>query len=411
MDIQKNESCKRLIALMFCLCTALALADDSGAFSTLKESYRMSQGMNAPDMIEKLQQAGQTCNDGLLKKRIQYRIGILFFKTQDLQRAYNCFDQIAKDTDCPPELQLAGINMAAQTARMLARDELALNHYNKLMQQAIDAAKTANQKISNTMLEKLYLASVFGKAEIYTFQGKFGPAGEIYQKAIEDLQTGIFKGGLKCLPDLYDQFSQVCLKTAKVQQYHETVSVMAKQYPDYSRFSLIQLESFAVQFLEQNEAKTDFTNGSFEAPSQLILYVKEHKDSPAIERIQSGLKKLSEIRHRESSDWLVSYHYAWLLDTIGEKETACKCLDAIITGIEDNDKLHADYLAQAILNYAKLQKALISGEQEQYKQGLECLASLDPAIKDTHVSQLADSIRNSLETLKREVPKDENPNQ
>ena len=411
MDIQKNENCKRLIALMFCLCTALALADDSGVFSTLKESYRMFQGMNAPDMIEKLQQAGQTCNDGLLKKRIQYRIGILFFKTQDLQRAYNCFDQIAKDTDCPPELQLAGINMAAQTARMLARDELTLNHYNKLMQQAIDAAKTANQKISNTMLEKLYLASVFGKAEIYTFQGKHNQAGEVYQKAIEDLQADIFNDGLKYLPDLYDRFSQVCLKTEKTQQYADTVSIITKQYADYPRCNLIQLESFAVQFLEENKIKPDYSNGSLEAPAQLILYVKEHKESPAIERINAVLQQLSGNRQRDRYDWLLSYHYAWLLDTVGQKEMACKFFDEMIAEIEASTEIRADYLAQTILNYSKLQKSLINGEREQYKQGLECIASLEPITKDTHIGQLADSIRNSLETLKREVPKDENPSQ
>ena len=122
MDIQKNESCKRLLAFVFCLCSVLAHADDSGAFSTLKESYQMPEGMDAPAMIEKLRQSGQTCADAMLKKRIQYRTGMLYFKTQDLQRAHDCFERIAKDPDCPAGLLLAGINMAAQTARMQGRD-------------------------------------------------------------------------------------------------------------------------------------------------------------------------------------------------------------------------------------------------------------------------------------------------
>ena len=151
MDIQKNETCKRLIAFVFCLCSAWALADDSGAFSTLKESYRMPEGKNSRAMIEKLQEASQSCNDALLKKRIQYRIGILHFKSQDLLQAYDCFEQVAENPDCPPGLHLASINMAAQTAWMQGRDEAALNHYNKLMQQAVDAANTANLKISNNL--------------------------------------------------------------------------------------------------------------------------------------------------------------------------------------------------------------------------------------------------------------------
>ena len=61
-----------------------------------------------------------------------------------------------------------------------------------------------------------------------------------------------------------------------------------------------------------------------------------------------------------------------------------------------------------LTDYAKLQQAVIFGEESKYREALEVVFSVKPDPNDVHMSNLADSIEKALEVLKREVPKDVN---
>lgn len=411
MDIQKNESCKRLIAVLICLTCGLALGSDYDALNTLKKSYQISEGEGYQTVIDKLQDVYQTCDNKLLKERIQYRIGMLNFKSGDIQRAFGQFQQISSDSECSLGIQLAGMNMAVQIARMQGRDDNAKEHSDRLIQKILGMINNSSNEVSAPVLEKMYISSVFGKAEIYISQKQYVEAIAEYKKAIQGFSNGVFKSSPQYLPVLYDRLSQLYLKTDNVQGYRNYVSMIADECPDYERMASVKLESFAIQFLEARKVKQDYVNGSLKAPAQLILYAKGNTDSQDIPRIELFFNEMSDQANNGTDRWLIKYHYAWFLDAIGKKDASLELFNKIISGIETDAATKSDYIMQKILDYSKLQKALMDGESERYKEGLQCIDSIENNIKDAHISGLADSIRNSLETLKREVPKDENTKQ
>jgi len=256
----------------------------------------------------------------------------------------------------------------------------------------------------------LYISSVLGKVEIYIFQRKYVEAADQCTQAIQDLKKGVVSLS-EYLPVLYDRISQLRLKVGNIEEYLNTVSIIVKKYPDYNRVALVKLESFAIQFLKEKGIEQDYTNSSLNAPVQLISYAKENKGSQDIPRIESLLNQLCEQSINSCEHWLIKYHYAWFLDAIDKREDSCKLFGEIIASIESNRETRDDYLTRAILAYSKLQKALMDGEHERYKEAMECLDSIENDMMGTHISKLSDSIRNSLEILKREVPKDEAKNQ
>jgi len=409
MDIQKNEVCKVYLTIaFFLLVTNMLVANDQDALSVLKKSYQVTTENEQKAVIQKLQGLCGNCKNKELQSRIQYRIGIMLFKSGNFKRAHKQLVGIASNAVSTSRIELASINMIAQIERMQGHDRQALEYYDQLIKNILDARKDASGDKSMQMLEKLYISSVFAKAEIYTFQKKSIEARKEYQNAIIFFEKALLESKRKYIPVLCDHISQLALKIGDIKGYKEYSKIIINDYPAYNRLPLMKLESLVIRFFESKKIKQDYTNGSTELPVQLIRYVKEVGNSENLGEIESYFKKCCEQKNANKNLWLIKYHYAWFLDAIGKKERAGHLFDDIISEINLNTAAQDDgkgsYVKERLLNYSKLQKALLSGENKQYKEGLEYLASIQNDTKDTHVAELADEMRNSLEILKREVP-------
>ena len=106
---------------------------------------------------------------------------------------------------------------------------------------------------------------------------------------------------------------------------------------------------------------------------------------------------------------LLQYHYAWLLDTLGEKDKAAEILAWISsTDIVETDlKSWQKVIVETTQEYAKIQYAVMLGERTDYIEALKVLSSLRTH-SESYISELAKSVSESIQTLKREVPKNEN---
>jgi hypothetical protein len=62
---------------------------------------------------------------------------------------------------------------------------------------------------------------------------------------------------------------------------------------------------------------------------------------------------------------------------------------------------------EAVQEYARIQSAIMLGEKGDYTDALRVLRSLRKHPDKSHLSELAKSVTESIEILKREVPKDE----
>jgi hypothetical protein len=67
-----------------------------------------------------------------------------------------------------------------------------------------------------------------------------------------------------------------------------------------------------------------------------------------------------------------------------------------------------DKAIESIQEYAKIQYAIMSGEKSDYKQALRVLGSLQPNSDNPHISELAKSVTESIQILRREVPVSKN---
>jgi len=107
---------------------------------------------------------------------------------------------------------------------------------------------------------------------------------------------------------------------------------------------------------------------------------------------------------------MLGYQYAWLLDSLGKKYQAAQILDGIS---KHTMSINLDISGNkkginTLVNYAKIQQAIINSENFEYKNALEIIDFLKIDPNDTHILTLTDSIAKGLQVLIREVPQDVN---
>ena len=107
---------------------------------------------------------------------------------------------------------------------------------------------------------------------------------------------------------------------------------------------------------------------------------------------------------------VVAYHYAWLLDALGAKDEAAQVFGRISSG--EIGKIGGQAcnveIEKTIREYAKIKYAIMLGETCDYREALRVLSGVVASGEETHISKLTESVRESIQILKREGPKDEN---
>ena len=116
MDIPKKDSYKKIVFAVFLVLASgfNALAQEKQPPQILIDSYKLPDELTteaAEKTISELNRALALCTYDDLKFRIQYRIGILYFKSGDFSQAVNSFDKVAQSNDCPDLLRLCSLNI------------------------------------------------------------------------------------------------------------------------------------------------------------------------------------------------------------------------------------------------------------------------------------------------------------
>jgi tetratricopeptide (TPR) repeat protein len=414
MDIRKKDNYKPIFILFLsAIVTLNACASDKNPAQILIDSYKLPDKLTldvAEKVISDLDQAIEVSTDSNLKFRIGYRIAMLYFKTDRLDKACDYFTNISRLSDCPDLIKLCSLNMSGQICRMQARHKESLDIFEELIVLSKKfLPKDINEICPSTVL-KLSITAGFSKAEIYQYQQQYDSAVSEYKRIIAYLEYNKIFNTDSYMSLAMDRISQLDLMRSDIEGFCRTATQLVEKFPNYYRVPLIRFETEAVKALNMKNTAVAFPKGSFEASVKLISFIKETNDKELTQKIVALLEKLSREYQGTYGGILLGYHYAWLLDVIGQSQTASKAFEVIHKNNfkDTSDNPCAAAVINTITDYARLQKAIILGETGNYKEALECVYSNNVDPNDTHSSVLADSIQKALETLKREVPKDVN---
>ena len=409
MDILKNDNYKHLIIAVLLVCSSLCVADDPA--QALAKSYGLPGKFTAETAqltIDELNNLLQTCENNELACRIKYQIGMLYFKTDELAKSCGYFAELSRLPQCPELIKLCSLNMAGQIHRMEARDNDALEAFKDVIEFSAKYPVQDPNKIEQ-LPQMLRQAAFFARAEIYQYQQKYQQAIEEYKKLGEDIEKAGYQASDHGAVAM-DRLSQLYIMSGEADNYIEISQTLLKKYPGYYRNAIINFETEAVAFLNKQQAKVDFSRGSIDAPVKLILFLKDNKKKEQTEKFVKLLHDLKNQYQGTYSGVAISYHYAWLLDAVGKKQEAITIFEGIgkdsCKAVPQQDG--TGFLLATLTDYARLQQSILLGEAGNYKNALEAIGSVVRDPNNAHVSELAGSIEKSLETLKREVPKDAN---
>ena len=417
MGIRKKENCRSgtLLAitavLVILTATCTAVGNISSPTKVLIDSYSIKDGTLPVDLekiASNLERSLKVCEDSKLAFRIKYRIGVLLYKAGKINEACLRFEQTASEANCPLLVRVSSLNMAGQIYRLSGQTKKSVESFDKLLATAEKTLASEKDTVPSVVL-KLASMAAFGRAEIYQQQEKYESASQEYKRLINILQyTGQDEfDRYKAISK--DRMSQIYLIDGNPTEYFKVSRDIVKSHPKYYRIALIQFEMAALELLSQDSSDIKFPRGSFDVPARLIVYAKENPNDKKVADIISWLAKHIADHKNKYSTILVNYHYAWLLDVTGKHQEAAE----IFSRISQNEPFNADEpgfltpLFNDLSHYACLQRATILGEMCEYKAAIISVHSVPNDLNNTHLSSLTESIKNSLETLKREVPKNE----
>jgi len=420
MDIRKNGSCSLIFYL--CFIVAITVVADGASLASgrtpaevLIATYRSPAAITPAEAklaIAGLEKVLADCGDSYLAFRIRYRIGVMYFRAGMMGTSKARFLQIANDPKCPELIRACSFNMIGQISRLGAENKEALDAFNrvaKLLKQRLCVDK---EYTSNSTLTKLWCSALLSRAEVYELQQDYTASITEYSRLLHALSQSKNKDmSSRYAPLANDRISQLYLRQGDINKYTKLVEVLTGDYPEYHRTPIIRLELECVKFMKSVSANLEFLkSGSFGAPAHVIANLKGSKSATSAQHFVDELNRLCKEYENTCEGILLQYHYAWLLDALGEKRKAAEILARIfsndVTDISNESREKA--IAETVREYAKIQYAIMAGEKTNYKEALRVLGSMRSHPDKSHISELVTSVTKSIQILKREVPKNEN---
>ena len=421
MDIRKNDSYRSSLAFYLSLAiVTMAMAEGVSAveaktpaevlIATYK-SPRVIAPAQAKSAVADLESALADCKDSYLAFRIKYRIGVMCFKAGMTKESKVKFLQIANDPKCPELIRACSFNMMGQISRLGAENKEALEAFNEvadLLRQhmSVDKGYTPDSAIG-----KLWCSALLSRAEIYELQQDYNASITEYRRLLHVLSQSKNKDiSSQYAPLANDRISQLYLREGDAEKYIQLAETFTGHYPEYCRTPIARLELECVKFLKSVSANLEFPNGSFNAPAHVVAYIKASNGGTSAQGIVDKLNRMCKEYQNTLGGILLQYHYAWLLDALGEKHKAAELFARVfsIDVVDAKDISREKATTETVQEYAKIQYAIMAGEKSDYNEALRVLSSLRAHPDGSHVAELAESVTKSIQTLKREVPKNEN---
>jgi len=403
----------RLLVLVGTIVAAAAresLADDRAAGDLLIATYKpvaVLTSAEANAAVAGLENALVECEDSYLAFRIRYRVGVLYFKANMMQMSRDRFLQIANNSECPESVRICSFNMIGQISRLEGKNVEALGAFDRvagLLEQRL------SKHTADPALLKLLCSALFSKGEIHEVQRDYAAGITDYSRLLDLLKQSKNEDMWEqYAPLLSDRISQLHLRQGDVEKYLEWAAALVAEYPTYYRTPIVKLEMECIKFLRGVPVDFEAVDGSFSAPARVIAFLKEKNKTLAPEIAGKFERLCEEYRHTSYGGTLLHYHYAWLLDALGQKDRAAEILRRVGSAdiAKTDNQSSKGVVLGTLQEYARVQSAIMLGEKADYTDALQVLGSLRKHPDKSHLSELAKSVRESTEILKREVPKDE----
>jgi len=409
MGIRNKGNLIKLVVLVLVVLTngSVSLSKPL-ARQSLVLSYKVPDKISsqrALDIIDMLERFLVNCDDDYLKCRIRYRTGVLYFKAGMEDEAVKRFLSVAHKEDCCGEIRVCSFNMAGQILQMSGDYSEALEVYDELIETAKSQREGLEPGAFSPAVEKLLLLSIFARGRLYQMDGNYSAAISEYKRVCELFKGKDFEGVKNYIALAEDRVSQLYLKQDDTADYLKTAGDLIEAFPDYYRTAVIKLERECVRFLKENSYnKISFAGGSFSAPATMIAYFREERGEGEKQEITGLLEGLCEQEQEGFGGLLLRYHYACLLDFLGDKERSLSLFSQVCSldtdGITDAEGQRR--ICEIIRNYSKLQRVIIIGDTGDYNRCLELLSTLDIPPDDGYLTELLKSIKKDIEVLKRE---------
>jgi len=401
------------ITIMLAVTSGFVYADSSQAITALTKSYELGSDISteeAQKIVLDLNKALEESGDEYLSYRIKYRIGIIYFKANALNESMDQFVKIIDDSQSPEDIRALSLNMVGQISRMQGKNADALKAFQRTINIFENRLKNDRGLARDMSSIKVYVSSIISSAEIYELQHNYLEGISQYnylQKILKENNLEDFQNQYSALVN--DKISQLYLRDGETEKYMSYAEKVLADSTEYARKPVVKLEMACVEYLSAQNKDIEFPNGSFEAPSLLIAHIKNTEVKSQFEKMIELIDTMSDNYKNQNGGDLLLYHYAWLLDTMGNKDKAFKIFSQIIpkSKVNETDKTGGLKIASTIQEYAKIQYAIMAGEKMEYNDALKVLDTLGEYPENTHLSELSKSVIESIKTLKREVPVNE----
>jgi hypothetical protein len=421
MDIRKTASCSRSLVFYLSLAIVIMLTAEEVSPTEAKTpaevliaTYRSPHATapaGAKSAIAELERALANCEDAYLAFRIRYRIGVMHFRAGMIGASKAGFLQIANDPKCPELIRACSFNMIGQISRLRAENKDALEALGRVADLLEQRLSIGRGYAPNSTMAKLWCSAFLSRAEIYELQRDYAASITEYSRLLHALsQSKSEHMQSQYAPLANDRMSQLCLRQGDTDRYTELAEALTGRYPEYCRTPIVRLELECVKFLRSVSPKLEFPHGSFSAPAHVIAHLKRSDDGTSPQSVVDKLNGLCKEYRNTRGGMLLQYHYAWLLDTLGEKRKAAEVFARIFSNdaVNANSKSEEKVIAETVQEYAKIQYAIMAGEKADYREALKVLSSLKAHPDKSHLSELAESVTKGVQTLIREVPRNEN---
>lgn len=422
-----NVSVVGISVILIFLTAAISIgagADDRTSLGLLTSTYDSGHVITAEEaetLLDRLGTALSACHDDYLAWRIRYRIGVIYFRACRMTEALSLFERMVDAPATPDLIQACGLNMLGQSARLLHEDSKALSAFGSLAgltekllaggggDPACDRSHVGTRTdASQRFLRRLWCAARISRAEIYELRRDHAAASAEYERLLQ-AETALRDGGI--LPDVVplamDKLSQLYLQRHDSDKYLNVTETLAARYPAYHRTPRIELERMCVRILPETDGDSEYPQGALHAVERLIAHLKRSDAERFTSEVLDGVDRLYQKYKDAPGGSTIAYGYAWMLDAAGRRDRAIEviaraCSENEATGptASDVNPGHTEILRK----YAVIQRAVMLVERADYDEALQLLAEAPPdADPESHPSQLAESMRKCIQTLKREV--------
>ena len=360
----------------------------------------------AEESLAVLEEALQQCTDADLGCRIQHRMAVMCLRVGLLDEARSRFRRLSDSAMCPEPIRLSSLSMRGQICRMVGADDEALEVFEELLRPVERSLVEPARAPAPAAILRLACLAVFGRAEIQEVNHCWSEAAIEYRRLLILLKRSKCEMLLQRYgPLATDRLSQLLLRAGEVDGYLEVAKALAVEHPRYRRAGLVELEAECIRFLRAAQIQTEFPNGSVDAPAMAVAAIRAAADKSISRQL---LLAANELCHRYQGSYgglVVAYHYAWILDVLGNKSKAAMVLGQILS--VDVDKIcegpRDQSIGRTVQKYAGLQHAIVLAEHANYQQALAVLIRLNCDSCAPHVQELRQSVIESVKILQREV--------